>query len=414
MDYRILDLHSVVAYVRSRPEAATLLDFAGPLEAREISDGNLNAVFRVFEAHGPRSVLIKQGLPYLRVAGTAWPLSQERADFEARSLARQHAAARGLVPRPYWHDHGMAVNAMEDLREHVVIRAPLIAGACPENLGETIGAFLAATLYASSDFALGSTAKRRLAAQFQNVELCDLTEALILTEPFYPPPNRNNARPELNTDLDELQADRELRAAVAKLRHRFMTCAQALLHGDLHTGSVMGSAPDERGHSDLRVIDSEFAFFGPMGFDVGLFLANLLLCAVSQAGHAPTPQACRARRAALKRQMRACWATFESGFRGRLQGAAGPSWREPAFQDDLLRSVLQDTAGYAGCELIRRTVGFAHVLDYDSLEPEAARLAAGRHNLCLGRALILHAAETQTYDDFERRAWAAMESEEDR
>ena len=412
MEYCILDLNSVVAYVRSRPEAAALLGLAGPLEAQEISDGNLNAVFRVFETHGPRSVLVKQGLPYLRVAGAAWPLSRERADFEARSLTRQHAAAPGRVPRPYWHDHAMAVNVMEDLRGHAVIRSPLINGTRLENLGETIGAFLAATLYASSDFALGSTAKRRLVTQFQNVELCDLTEALILTEPFGPPPNRNNFLPGLQADLADLQADVEVRSAVAALKHRFMTCGQALLHGDLHTGSVMGGAPDARGHSDLRVIDSEFAFFGPMGFDVGLFLANLLLCAVSQAGHAPDPVACQHRRAYLKRQMRMCWTTFEGGFRRQLEGAASPSWREPGFQDDLLRSVLRDASGYAGCELIRRTVGFAHVPDYDSLEPEAARLAAGRQNLSLGRALILGAGGTHTYDDFERRAWIGLDGGE--
>ena len=409
MEYRILDLNSVVAYVRAHPDAAALLDVAGSLEAQEISDGNLNAVFRVFEARGPRSVLIKQGLPYLRVAGVAWPLSQERADFEARSLARQHASAPGRVPRPYWHDHDMAVNAMEDLRDHAVIRAPLMNGARLENLGETIGVFLAATLYASSDFALGSTAKRRLVAQFQNVELCALTEALILTEPFGPPPNRNNVLPGLQQGLADLQADGELRSAVAGLKHRFLTCAQSLLHGDLHTGSVMSSAPDERGHSDLRVIDSEFAFFGPMGFDIGLFMANLLLCAVSQAGHAPDPQACQARRSYLKRQMRACWTTFEYEFRRQLGEAEGPSWRESVFQDELLYSVLQDASGYAGCELIRRTVGFAHVLDYDSLEPEETRLAAGRQNLSLGRALILGAGETHSYDDFERRAWSGLD-----
>ncbi len=412
MDYHILDLQSAVTYVRSRLEAVNLLDVHGPLTAQEISDGNLNAVFRVFEVDGPRSVLLKQGLPYLRVAGEAWPLSQERADFEARSLSRQHGAAPGLVPRPYWHDHDMAVNVMEDLRGHTVIRAPMIAGTRIENLGETIGRFLAATLYASSDFALGSAAKRHLSVQFQNVELCDLTEALVLTEPFYAPPNRNNCLPELQAELDSLQADGPLRTRVAALKHQFMTCTQALLHGDLHTGSVMASGPDARGHSDLRVIDSEFAFFGPMGFDIGLFLANLLLNAVSQGGHAPDAAERRERRAYLKRQMRACWITFEAEFRQRLQDSRSPSWWEQAFQNEFLASVLRDAAGYAGCELIRRTVGFAHVLDYDALEPQEMRLAAGHENLKLGRILILQADTLGTYQDFEHLAWAGLEQEE--
>ena len=52
MEYRILDLSSVVAYVRAHPDAAALLDVAGSLEAQEISDGNLNAVFRITRRTG--------------------------------------------------------------------------------------------------------------------------------------------------------------------------------------------------------------------------------------------------------------------------------------------------------------------------------------------------------------------------
>ena len=58
------------------------------------------------------------------------------------------------------------------------------------------------------------------------------------------------------------------------------------MHGDLHTGSIMASQPDEYGQADIRVIDPEFAFFGPMGFDIGLFIANLFLNAAAQHAHA--------------------------------------------------------------------------------------------------------------------------------
>lgn len=35
-----------------------------------------------------------------------------------------------------------------------------------------------------------------------------------------------------------------------------------------------------------KCIDSEFGFYGPMGFDVGAFLGNLMLAYISQDGHA--------------------------------------------------------------------------------------------------------------------------------
>lgn len=35
-----------------------------------------------------------------------------------------------------------------------------------------------------------------------------------------------------------------------------------------------------------QVIDPEFAFYGPMGFDVGAFIGNLILAYFAQDGHA--------------------------------------------------------------------------------------------------------------------------------
>lgn len=61
---------------------------------------------------------------------------------------------------------------------------------------------------------------------------------------------------------------------------RFCERAQALIHGDLHTGSVMVT------HDSTQVIDPEFAFYGPMGFDIGAFLGNLILAFFAQDGHA--------------------------------------------------------------------------------------------------------------------------------
>lgn len=61
---------------------------------------------------------------------------------------------------------------------------------------------------------------------------------------------------------------------------RFIERAQALIHGDLHTGSVMVT------RESTQVIDPEFAFYGPMGFDIGAFLGNLILAFFAQDGHA--------------------------------------------------------------------------------------------------------------------------------
>lgn len=65
---------------------------------------------------------------------------------------------------------------------------------------------------------------------------------------------------------------------------RFIERAQVLIHGDLHTGSIMVT-PDS-----TQVINPEFGFYGPMGCDIGAFLENLILAYYSayysQNGHA--------------------------------------------------------------------------------------------------------------------------------
>ena len=55
-----------------------------------------------------------------------------------------------------------------------------------------------------------------------------------------------------------------------------MEASEAFLHGDLHTGSLMCTT------ESTLVIDPEFAFAGPMGFDVGSFLANLMFSFFAQ------------------------------------------------------------------------------------------------------------------------------------
>ena len=64
----------------------------------------------------------------------------------------------------------------------------------------------------------------------------------------------------------------------------------ALLHGDLHTGSIMAEA------GKTMVIDPEFAFYGPMGFDIGALLANLLLAYFASDGLAGDREAQRSLR----------------------------------------------------------------------------------------------------------------------
>lgn len=152
------------------------------------------------------------------------------------------------------------------------------------------------------------------------------------------------------------------------LRHKFLTQGQALLHGDLHTGSIFVRA------ESTKVIDPEFAFFGPMGFDIGAVIGNLLLNYAATPGWAADPKAQQLREQRLVQMSQDVWNHYERNFR-QLWNAdlLDEMSRTPGYQDHYVLQVLQDAAGYAGCKMIRRIVGLSHVIDIDTIADATAR-----------------------------------------
>jgi 5-methylthioribose kinase len=79
MAYRPLDESIVVSYIKERSPMAKVFSSFDRLSVSEVGDGNLNLVFIVQnEANPAESVILKQALPFLRVAGASWPLTRER------------------------------------------------------------------------------------------------------------------------------------------------------------------------------------------------------------------------------------------------------------------------------------------------------------------------------------------------
>ena len=53
-----------------------------------------------------------------------------------------------------------------------------------------------------------------------------------------------------------------------------------MIHGDLHTGSLMLDS-----NNIIKIIDSEFFMFGPIAFDLGVFTAHLIISYVAKSNN---------------------------------------------------------------------------------------------------------------------------------
>ncbi len=411
--YRPLDERTLPAWLADHPHlAARLGGEPAAWRVSEVGDGNLNLVFVV---EGPAGALcVKQALPYVRLVGESWPLGLARIVFEHLATTTHARFAPERVPEVHHFDPVLYVMVMERLHPHVVMRQGTLEGVVYPRFAEHITDYLARVLFHTSDIALPGPEKKRLAKPFlDNVELCGITEDLIFTDPYTVCARNRWTSPQLDADAALIREDARLRAAVARLKYRFMTAAQALLHGDLHTGSIMVTA------DSTKVIDAEFAFYGPMGFDVGKLLGNLLLCHFAQAGHEEVPGARDAYRDWLLATVEDVWNGFARKFRDLWdRHGTGDAFPPALFtgesgaralrrlQEDFLAEVFRDALGYAGASMIRRTLGLAHNADLERIEDPDLRAECERLVLTLGRELILHAGDFRGIEEVTARARA--------
>lgn len=355
-----------------------LFDQNEELNVREIGDGNLNYVFQITNPSTNKRIIVKQALPYAKVVGESWPLTVKRATIEANALKIFKSYNPKLVPEVYYSDEQLAVTVMEDLSHLTIARTGLIKGESYPLLSKHIGEYLAKTLFFTSDFYLHPTKKKELAKQFVNPELCKITEDLVFTDPFFD--RETNAFEErLSEDVQQLWEDDELKLEVAKLKKAFLTEQEALLHGDLHTGSIFA------GSLETKIIDPEFAFYGPMGFDTGQYFGNLIFQAITRNGE---------KRAEILTSLKEFWETFEIHFTELWNCSDTDPYRHThGYLQSVLNKIFQDTLGFAGCELIRRTIGLAHVKDLDGIQDESKRIQCKKMTLSVGKMLIKNREE---------------------
>jgi 5-methylthioribose kinase len=356
------------------------------LAVKEIGDGNLNYVFRLVDENAGKSIIVTQAGEALRISAEM-KISTDRNRIESEILLLQDKYAPGLVPKIFQYDTVMCACVMEDLSSYQLMRYALMEHKTFPRFADDITTYMVNTLLNTTDVVMEHKAKKALVKSFINPELCEITEDLVYTEPYNDVKGRKLVTPANAAFVKkELYDDAALCLEVAKLKFDFMNNAQCLIHGDLHTGSIFvrQDAVDA-----TRVFDPEFAFYGPMGYDIGNVIANLFFAwdngdaAGDTAFCAWTLETAAAVIDLFKSKFLKC-------YKERVTDVMA---KTPGFAEYYLDTIIADTAACTGTELIRRTVGMAQVKDVTTIPDAAKRVRAERINILCAKDCIMNRAQ---------------------
>lgn len=355
---------------------------AATMSCKEIGDGNLNYVFKVKDEKG-HSVIVKQAGVSLRISEDM-KIDTDRNRVESEILILQGELAPGYVPEIYCYDTVMSTCCMQDLSDHEIMRTAMLEHKTFPKFADQISTFMAQVLMGTTDVVMNHEEKKALQKSFINPQLCDITEALVYTEPYNDEQGRNNVfAPNAEYVKEKLYSDDELKLEVAKLKMDFMTRAQSLIHGDLHTGSIFIN--DE----STKVFDPEFCFYGPMGYDIGNVIANLIFawCNGDATGD---EKFCSWVESAIKDTTNMTMDKLGKYFDEHVTDTM---CKTPGYKEYYLKTILEDTSAVTGLELIRRTVGMANVKDITTIADEKKRARAERICITAGINFIKNRAD---------------------
>jgi 5-methylthioribose kinase len=394
-NYRPLWAKDILVYLESHPALRERLGgIPSDWSLREVSDGYLNLVYLV---DGPKgSVCTKQSLPHVRVDEN-WPLPLDRTYCEKLYFESVAPYANGRIPELYHYDEELSLLVMEKLAPHQVLRGNLIAGKRIPNVGKAVGDYVARASYFTSDLYQRSEFKISSIAKFQrNHVLHRIMIELVYQDPYLSSDRNHWTTPQLDAFAEDFRTNGHIRAAAGRLARKFLASPQALVHNDLHAGAVMAT------DNDVRIIDPEFAVFGPIGVDPGIFIGHLLIAYFAQTAYATETDDRTGLQTWILEQIADFWHTFRATFVALWQtNPGGDAYLEAQFADVIGREVLEqerqafldeifaDTLAFAAAAIIRSIVGYSHFPELESIGDPDRKAASEAGVLSLARTLLL-------------------------
>ena len=385
--YFLMNEKDILEYSK---EKLKYFDSKNKITCKEIGDGNLNYVYRV--KNNKKSVIIKQAGVHTRSNSSGRILDINRNKREAEILTYYGKKFPKLAPKIFYIDETMKLFIMEDLKDCIILRDALIKGKILYHLPEQITDFIIETTLSTADFFTDAFSKKNEVIKYTNKELCKISEELVFTEPFFNLLKENVFSKRLKKYVEkEFYKNKKLQFEAAKLKYEFMNNPQALIHGDLHTGSIFTN------DKYIKVMDCEFAFYGPIGYDLGTLIANLIFSYVYHLNITNNKKFMRFIYNAINDIIKLFKKKFLIKFKKDIKDTSA---KNEEFKKYYLDNVLKYSLGICGLEIIRRTTGCARVKEIESVSDEKKRADIEYSLLKIGKEVIMQREKLIKVADF--------------
>lgn len=333
-------------------------------DIREIGDGNINYIYRLRNIQNGISFIIKKAELITRISeDMRLPIS--RNFYEAMILKRCYEILPLYTPEIYYINREKGYFIMEDLAQYSLLRNSLIDFTIIPNMGAKLAKYLAKNIFSTSVFSIDLFTRKKIISKTLNPDMCAITDDLFFVKPYCNDIGNKTSDALISYLTNNLWNNSKLIDNVAELREKFNEEVQSLLHGDFHTGSILHK------NSDFKIIDPEFAFFGPAGFDLGILLANFIVN-YYRAMYIDGDTYHHGFMNWILEEIKSLYECFITEFTNLTKSTDNAIVSNKHIQV-YIYSIISDSIGFAGCEICRRIIGMAKLKDIESIMDSQSR-----------------------------------------
>ena len=366
------------------------ISWVGEGSEEEDGDGYVNHIFRV--RSDQESYVVKQGLPVARVS--QMPMTMTRNKLEYDSMRIRYSIVPEYTPCLKYHDSENNIFVMEDVSYLEISRFQFNKGVMFEKFGFMCGECLGKTDFYTSEYYLDREEFRKLMCRFENTPMRRIMEDGMFLDMFHEP-----VEDRLGEDFarfaELFSRDSRYVTELYKLRRSYMSHVDALIHSDFHTSNIFVS------DDQMKVIDMEFSFMGPFGYDLGYLTGNLIsqYCAACFKPF-PTEEKRIEFKAYLLATIKRMYYTYFLTFTNCWNEDCKLRYKDQnGLRRSIMDEVMVDSVGYASMVNWFRSASCIPYPDFDVIEDVNARRNAVTLSLVIDWQIMFARYGYQSVDD---------------